>query len=525
MKTRLITTAILLMGINLLYAQNSPKQGKNEQQQLPSKADTTKKKCALTVINYNFKTKMPCKIPYCKSNQPVCYRINNINRLLYDVKISTSQTEYHSEPPAGVAQMFNTAKTETSSKETDQSQVTKDALSAIKAGASISNETDMFADEYETQSYNLEKLKSVGATNDSIKNINDSIQKISNKISLQLPRVKLYLQIKSSLSKTYRYFNQLERLIQINNDLVAFSLRDIDYSSASKKVDHIQEVFPYTKRPEQLLSNFLNSYNDFKKKTVQYIEYLNTDKSLRTSDKILINNNLKSLSDEVEQLKTTVDNEKYNEVIASLNCVLFELKKESNFFVVSDPVQAEKDVVNFEINITPRNNAGSSSNLDNRKFTASVPVVGGFKFDFSTGLFLTSGLYDRQYNTTVSSDSSIITRNKNHNIANISLGALLHISKRSKCDYKLGGSIGVGLSSNDLSKLNVFIGPCCIIGKKEQLIVSLGMAFAQVDYLKGKYSVGTKYKTSELDQTLTEKVTRIGGFISFTYNFTSQKKE
>jgi predicted nucleic acid-binding Zn-ribbon protein len=374
-----------------------------------------------------------------------------------------------------------------------------------------------------------EEKKTINQENDTLKNKITKIDSAVININHD-PNLKLLQQLYSSLTKTLKYFNLLENAKHINNELVAFSTRDIDYKTSSETVDVILKRYSSVKHPELLLSNFNNYFNEFRNSYLKYYQYIDeickTEKNAQKKQKnAATKQSLSSLSSELEYLKSNVDGYDFQGLFASLNNILFELKKESNFFVVSDPVQAEKDVVNFKINITPRSDASVSSNLDNRNFTASVPVVGGFKFDFSTGLFLTSGLYDRQYSTTAFSDSSIIAKNKNHNIANISLGALLHISQRSKCDYKLGGSIGVGLSSNDLSKLNVFIGPCCIIGKQEQLIVSLGVAFAQVDYLKGKYSLDTKYKTSELDQTLTEKVTRIGGFISITYNFTSQKKE
>src|SRR5690606_27509344 len=125
--------------------------------------------------------------------------------------------------------------------------------------------------------------------------------------------------------------------------------------------------------------------------------------------------------------------------------------------VVSDPVQADKDVINFDIKITPRKDLSNVTNLENRLFSTTVPIKGGVKIDFSTGLFITTGLHDRRYSLNQSSTdslSSTISENKNNNVAQISLGALMHISPRTTKYFKPGFSFGFGLNSTDISNAN-----------------------------------------------------------------------
>jgi hypothetical protein len=50
-------------------------------------------------------------------------------------------------------------------------------------------------------------------------------------------------------------------------------------------------------------------------------------------------------------------------------------------------------------------------------------------------------------------------------------------------------------------------------------------SLASVDYLNGKYSLDKDIETESIGEYLTEKTTRTGWFISFTYNLINKKKE
>lgn len=216
----------------------------------------------------------------------------------------------------------------------------------------------------------------------------------------------------------------------------------------------------------------------------------------------------------------------YDKLFEDINHLYIKLKDENNYFISSDPVQAKADFINYQIIISPKEGIDSSFVSENRNFNIEVPVYGGVKIDFSTGFFITNNLYDRKYSLgSFSSDSnmSIISEDRNNSIAQFSLGALVHVSKRCNGSFKPGLTFGLGLNSTDLTNLQAFFGLSAIFGLREQFIFSAGLSLANVDYLKGKYSLGTPTKNLNDDTPLTEKVIKAGLFISFSYNLTSKK--
>jgi|GEM_PF-3473899 len=587
MKTRLLTTVISLIIVSFSFAQinqikqevkaatidtvklsttkrNLEKDKKVETDSINTvncsikhRANNFRKRCwedakFPTTLSYDFKTKTPDKVPYCTYNQFVTYRINNINRLLYNVKINSQQTTYQSEAPIGISQIFNISNNDTEVANKKTSDVLEEQTSSKASADSIRTKTNLDI-QLANNKQDLSEIKELQNTRkdssstktDKIAVHTDKTKGINNEskdfMSLNM---RLLQQLHSSIIKVLRSYNHLENAKRINNELVAFSVKDIDFKTSSETIDSILKKYPSIKRPEIILSDFNNYYVEFTKNLSLYNQLLNNRindnqekaKGKLKNDESSISDqiqkdqqtqgNLTSIFAEITRLKNSVDNFDFNSLFASLNNIIFELKKESNFFIVSDPVQANTDIVNFKIDISALSRVNSASNLDQRNFSIAVPVVGGFKFDFSTGIFITSGLHDRQYRTvTVSKDTSMIKMNRNDNLVNISIGAMMHISQRCNNNIKVGGSIGTGLSSDNLSKLNTFFGPCLIIGKQEQLIITAGLAISQVDYLKSKYTLDNPIAKSEIDETLTEKATRLGCFISFTYNLTSNKKE
>jgi hypothetical protein len=61
---------------------------------------------AQSKVEYNFETKEPPTVTPATLGQLTVFKINNINKFLYDVKIEAKQTEYNSEPPAVFTQVF-----------------------------------------------------------------------------------------------------------------------------------------------------------------------------------------------------------------------------------------------------------------------------------------------------------------------------------------------------------------------------------------------------------------------------------
>ncbi|MBV5312140.1 MAG: hypothetical protein JZU47_02520 [Prolixibacteraceae bacterium] len=500
-------------------------------------------------VEYDFITKEPPKISTADIGTNSVFRVNRINKFLYEVKIESSQSEFNSTPPAIFSTIFtfekkeeNTIKSE-ADKVIENSSETKEKIETAllfgtekailyknKQMLSSFNE-DLF--ELNEQPDSLKENSKISQLNQTINDLKAAIKTQEDKIT-QLNTIidNEYLKKTTEIHVNGRIvsesFDQLEEAKTIKNKLIRITLTDgLDYKKAIDEINQLTSEYPLIFKPEKLLSSFQSSYNSFK--TSLQLYFINTAvKTHFGNDEGKLRESITPLSTEVEDIKKKVDKFDYTKLFEEINQLITELKNENNYFICSDPVQARKDVINYNVKISPRKGVESLTALENRNFNIEVPIKGGVKIDFSTGLFVTTNLHDRKYSkTTSTSDSTqfIITENKNNSLAKLSLGALMHISPRWTGNFKPGFTFGLGLNSTDLTNAQIFIGGSAIFGTNERFIISTGVSLANVDYLNGKYLLDTPIKNSEIETSLTEKSTRAGWFISFTYNLTNKKKE
>jgi hypothetical protein len=502
------------------------------------------------VVCYDFKTKNPPKICRAILGQNVVYRIENISKFLYDVKIDSKQTEYTSETPNIFTQVFKIETKENSNvnkeanKIVDQ-QPNTDKINSIKNKSIL--ESELFLNDKKLEVYN-KKLIDLNLLPDSIKSKKTKVDKLNaeiNNLSSAIEKQKKTIEeFKAIITDEYikamqelylkalnlhKSFELLEEVKMFKNKIVAISVIDgLTYAETKEKVNELTIKYPFCNNTENLIPIFNQSYREFKSYYELYIE--NSAVKLKFNNDVdKIKANISYLLTEIESIKNIVDKYDYNELFQNTNSLLNELNNSNNFFICSDPIQANKDIITFDIKISPKKNINSLSQLENRSFTSTIPIYGGIKIDFSTGLFITTGLHNRKYFITKmpnDTSTSILSESKNNNLIQPSLGALMHISPRWTNDYfKPSISFGFGLNSTDITKSNIFLGLSAILGSQERFIISSGVSFSQVDYLKGEYPLDNPIKTSIINKELTEKSFRAGWFISFTYNLSNEKKE
>jgi hypothetical protein len=114
---------------------------------------------------------------------------------------------------------------------------------------------------------------------------------------------------------------------------------------------------------------------------------------------------------------------------------------------------------------------------------------------------------------------------KSKNVGNralLSIGALMHVYKRSNANLKIAGSAGVSTSTG-LEGLNFHLGPSLIFMKKERVILSAGVTFRESAYLDQSYQVNMPYSIKELPKDIPtlKKFPSVGFFLSLTYNLSS----
>ncbi len=423
------------------------------------------------IVEYDFETKNLQTVKPVNIGENSIFRITNINKFLYEVKIKSSQSEFTSEPPGVFSTIFNMEKKEVGS-----------VIGEIEVQKNIIQDN-----EYLTKTTEL--YTSAGFVN--------------------------------------KTFNQLEEAKTMKNKLIQISLTDgLSCKKAIESLKELQGEYPFSLRPETLFTSFQTSYRNFET-THQLYSINKAVKAHFKDDSNKIRESTNELVNEIEDIKKKVDEYDYTRLFQGINQLFSELKNENNYFVTSDPVQAKKDIINYNIKITPRKDVKSASALENHDFNVEVPVKGGVKIDFSTGLFITTGLHDRKYSTSLATDTTktVIKEDKNNSIAQLIPGALMQVSWRLATAFKPGFAFGLGLNSTDLNNINVFVGVCGIFGSYRKFIVSTGFSLANVDYLKGKYSLINPINNTEIENDLTEKSIRAGCFIGFTYNLTNNKEE
>ena len=108
---------------------------------------------AQNIVTYDFESKDPPKIPIAKLGENSVYKIININKFLYEVKIESSQSEFNSEPPAVFSNVFQMEKKEESS-------ITQEAKQVIEqTDAELGEKESAFSLAMEKSSLGWNKLK------------------------------------------------------------------------------------------------------------------------------------------------------------------------------------------------------------------------------------------------------------------------------------------------------------------------------------------------------------------------------
>jgi len=244
--------------------------------------------------------------------------------------------------------------------------------------------------------------------------------------------------------------------------------------------------------------------NDDVSKSKSYIESL---KSLKTEANKLVAELRKYRDD--NNIQTLLDN--------------YNLINKSNFTYVSNPIKVKSDEVKFDLKITSENRL--KCDKDNEVvILKTLKTKGGWKVDFSTGIFFNGGNDDflgreLQYKAINDSISTIQSKDGGDRML-LSVGALMHIYYRN--GGKINWALSPGLSTtSELDGLNFHLGASAIFGRKNRLVITSGVTMREVKILDKNYDFDVEYNKSELPESPpTIKVfPKFGWFLSLTYNF------
>jgi hypothetical protein len=227
--------------------------------------------------------------------------------------------------------------------------------------------------------------------------------------------------------------------------------------------------------------------------------------------------------------------------ISTLLNLLNQVNDRTNFSYLSQEFIPDGDYMNVKALFTPKDAYKNLYQPDS--ITLQIPIKG--KFEWSIGpavnFSLTKSLFDNSYNIdssrnttgTVKTDTFTIKKNKNQNNAIPSIGIMANFYWQKHTAVTPGISVGLSTSTTDLSQLRVYLGGSLFIGGLatnnnnliyNHLILSAGVAYGQVDRLKGNLNIGENPK-SQIPYTgnniatdeLTEKVGKFGLYVGICY--------
>jgi uncharacterized protein YqiB (DUF1249 family) len=203
----------------------------------------------------------------------------------------------------------------------------------------------------------------------------------------------------------------------------------------------------------------------------------------------------------------------------------------ANFTYVSEPFKATKDEVNLHLNF--RADTLLACNYPSRLTAqSSIPVVGGWKVDFSTGVMMSGKFRNNNffgqelYYEGAPEDSAhfFIRQKQSGARLLLSIGAFAHLYKRT--GRQVSWALSPGISTTTAFDGFLFhLGGSALLGRETRLVVTLGATFRESTLLDRRYRVDTMYPAAALPQEVpTIRVFPRGGwFLAFTYNLSSFK--
>ncbi|MFD1470224.1 hypothetical protein ACFQ48_18500 [Hymenobacter caeli] len=255
------------------------------------------------------------------------------------------------------------------------------------------------------------------------------------------------------------------------------------------------------------------AYQAAKAENIAYSNYKETIKAQVAKAQAVVTE-MKKFNDD-NKTQALVD--KYNQVNAS------------NFTFISDEVKVKSDEIKFDIKISALKQLPCDIPS---KFSISetYKTSGGWKVDFSTGVFVNSGHHDFlgqefQYVPNPTDDTKVVIKEKDGGQRVLLLvGALAHFY------YRTGRFANVALSpglstTTALDGLNFHLGDSLLLGTKNRVILTGGVTFREVKILDKGYHTDQEYVKKSLPESVpTIKVFPIAGaFASITYNLTAFK--
>lgn len=529
-------------------------------------------------IIYNFKTKVYDRnLLSPKNNHPVVFKIDNINRIAYDIKISSRDStltkgveeNQNDKTVPGNTEKKNTIETieaesiaieEVEPKNIKLSTDNKLKFNALfdikksllgqlndsnieigKIKNEISQQEVIIKNDTSSDKKNLtdeldKKNKSLDAAEKKLEQLKDDFLKNESELKNIDDKVKKFIEFNKEYQKLYAVFNtisssirDINEIITNNNILISIARNPQIYSVDDfNKIarDSISDYTSNTKINSQkaLISKYQDNVLLFKETYSKLKNDYEILSVITLEDYKAAIKSMDAMNDNVKKNDIELSKQNPKQIIVNMITWIQYLQNPETYRITSAPIQPNKDLVIFDIDIKTKK--GLDYNNE-RKFSYKEYTKGGVRYDFSTGLVLGLGINDysftKQLDTATNLERIIEKRNTNQYLP--SIGAMLHVSLRSHKLVSFGLTVGASISTTELDLNSLYPGISVLIGKTEKIIITVGPALKKVQYLKSEFSINKDYPVGTLpDNFETEPAFRQGWFVGLTYNLTNNQK-
>ncbi|WP_422104650.1 hypothetical protein [Winogradskyella sp.] len=511
MKTKFVTLAIILFSF-ILHSQN------NDNEEIIIDFQT------MNTTSNNSKLLNP--IDYGKFYS---FQIDNVNKFLYQVTIVGNSISLDTPVPTELQRLFRLSGEEleqTTEQEAadDAAQEAADATSSMKANLSVFSKTL----ETSINKNNKKAFKMQQDINDLAKRGRSTKSKEQEAEALKeftMQQLDLKSEVDDLLKKMDDFSDELSNLLDeiytlkvVRVKLINLATRNVSYLQMQKDLEDDSSLKP--KNPNFDFNNLASSLKQLKAEMEELKPKLGAEQVIQLDNTYKKNN----------EAYAALDKSKALIAFSQVDYLYGELKNKNNFIAKAPPIQANGDLVNFEVTITPTRTHELGSYKNPITYSFDVPVKGGLKVDFSVGptFAFGDGALDEKYffESTDTENMGILKERDNNNILNPGVAAMMHYYRRSGKNMSWGGLFGVGAGFQSIDDVNLsfYGGISFVLGKEQKIMLNTGVVFMNVDRLKkGQFEVDNTYDTTEVSLSdVTEKVFKGSFFISISYNLANR---
>lgn len=493
------------------------------------------------VIEYDFKSGY-----FKKNNQkiivnsPVVFKIVNINRLAYEVRVKAKDSVIGVSNMEGLTELFKKEQIENLEKQINTSDINKSNIQPFTAvvvddfkgseneNKELKKSINNFMIELSSKSslsLNAIDEEEIKKALDSIENIkvgNKIDEDISNHLELQKKLTTLYLKILEkyyimlNLSKEYLHISSLinEPLLSSNDQIDDLKLETIVLEFENNKI--IKEDISL------LVNQFQSEYNAIKT-NIQLGKSTNYGGVMKLN---YISDNQNVVINYINEKINKINFDNLRNELIQLKNLLKTKNRNLIFEYVSHPIQPFQDVVIFDVEIKKKK---TDNNLieNSRKFSHKEFVRHGLRLDISLGV--AGSLHSDKYSYAVKmnqNNENVIMKN-DKSIFTPSFVGFFTASRRSATHFSCGFSIGIGVSANEgsLTFDNFFVGPSLTVGKYERVTLTSGLSIKNLPVLNNGYQEGDIVPQQYTIENVSDKNYVPGFFISLSYNLTKGVKD